>query len=126
MLNRFMLDQAGTGAFFLTEGPAPRVDRDGVQRVDRNNTPVYEIQCYVKPADENAEGTTAKIKLATSSPPTIPVFTEVRFPKGLLAMAWSMEGGRSGVSLSASEVEPVGTTSKVQAAPQQESAKGRE
>lgn len=125
MLNRFTLDQAGTGTFILVKGPTPRVDRDGVQRVDRNNIPVYEIQCYVQPADEDADGDTAKVKLATSSPPTIAPFTEVRFPSGLVAMAWSMEGGRSGVSLSASEVEPVGSASKAQTAPHQESTKGR-
>lgn len=126
MLNRFVLDQAATGAFIFTKGPTPRVDRDGIQRVDRNNTPIYEIQCCVQPADEDADGDTAKVKLATSNPPTIAPFTEVRFPSGLVAMAWSMEGGRSGVSLSASEVEPVGSTIKVQPSQPPESSKGRE
>lgn len=87
MLNRYMLDQAGTGTFILTKGPTPQVDRDGVQRVDRNNVPIYKVQCYVQPADEDVDGDTVKVKLATQNPPTIAPFTEVRFPGGLVATA---------------------------------------
>lgn len=111
-------DHNGT---FQVISVAPRVDREGVHRSDREGRPTYELECLHRPPEEGAAAEVVKIKISQEGgPPSIPPMTEVRF-EDFEGFFWQM-GDRAGVSLSCAAVEPVGAAK----AQSPETPKGRE
>lgn len=117
-MQRMILSETKNGTFQVIS-VTPRVDRDGLQRVDRQQVPQWELETLHRPAD-GGSAEVVKVRLASATQPSIPPMTEVRFT-GLEAFFWQM-GDRAGVSLSCASVEPVGKS----AAAGEAAAKGRE
>ncbi|MGO3150372.1 MAG: hypothetical protein ACTIJ0_10030 [Glutamicibacter ardleyensis] len=98
-----MLDQNQNGTFQVIT-VAPRVDREKVQRTDRDGLPQWTVETLRRPADGSPAEVIA-VRVAAATQPQIAPMAEVRF-KNFEAFFWSMENGRSGISLSADEVVP--------------------
>ncbi|MDN5588161.1 MAG: hypothetical protein L0G69_16540 [Brevibacterium sp.] len=102
-MQRMMLDENNNGKFQVVE-VAPRVDRDGVQRTNRDNVNQWELELLHRPADGGKSGVTI-VRVTSTEEPSFKPMEEVRL-KGFQAFHWEM-GDRSGVSLSAEEAAPV-------------------
>lgn len=116
-MQRMILSETNNGSFQVIS-VTPRVDRDGVQRSDREKVPQWEVETLHRPAD-GGSAEVVKVRVASPTEPSIPPMTEVRF-RGFEAFFWQMND-RAGVSLSCASVEPVGKPAAAG-----EAAKGRE
>lgn len=117
-MQRMILSETNNGSFKVIS-VTPRVDRDGVQRSDREQVPQWELETLHRPAD-GGSAEVVKVRVASATEPSIPPMTEVRFG-GFEAFFWQM-GDRAGVSLSCASVEPVGKSVAAEAT----ASKGRE
>ncbi|WP_127362810.1 hypothetical protein [Brevibacterium aurantiacum] len=97
------LDESNNGSFQVIS-VTPRVDRDGVQRTDRENVNQWELETLHRPAD-GGSAQVIKVRVASASEPSIRPMAEVQF-KEFEAFFWQM-GDRAGVSLSAIQAVPV-------------------
>lgn len=121
-MQRMMLDEHKNGKFQVVE-VVPRVDRDGVQRTDREGTNQWELQLLHRQED-GGKPDVAIVRVTNSEEPTFKAMEEVRL-KGFQAFHWEM-GDRSGVSLSAEEAVPVSRGSAPQSSqPAETSTKQR-
>jgi len=120
-MQRMILDSQANGSFHLLS-VSPRVDREtGEIRTDREGVPQHELECLRREEDGPAE--VVKVRITTEKPPDIQPMTEVRF-SSLQAFFWEMrETGRSGISLSCSDVVPANAAPASQARGQQRQSK---
>ncbi|MGO2780631.1 hypothetical protein [Glutamicibacter arilaitensis] len=102
-MERMKLDENQNGTFQVIT-VAPRVDREKVQRTDRDGLPQWTVETLRRPVDGSPAEVIA-VRVAAATQPQIAPMAEVRF-KNLEAYFWNMET-RSGISLSADEVVPV-------------------
>jgi hypothetical protein len=82
----------------------PATNRDGTPRTNRDGKPLYNLPVLVLAEGSRAEATS--IRLPGPVAP-LPELAPLRFV-GLVAWYWQMENGRSGISLTATEVQPDG------------------
>lgn len=102
-MNKMVLSETENG-LFQAIGVAPRLDRDGVQRTDKDGTPQWMVEALRRPTDGgNAE--VVMVRVAAAKEPHLTPMCEVIF-RGLTGFYWSMET-RSGISLSADDVVAV-------------------
>lgn len=67
-MQRMMLDEDNNGKFQVIE-VAPRVDRDGVQRTDRENVSQWELELLHRPADGGRSGV-AIVRMTSAKEPS--------------------------------------------------------
>ena len=101
-MQKMVLSETENG-LFQAIGVAPRVDREGVQRTDKDGTPQWTVETLRRPADGSPAEVIA-VRVAAAKEPHLTPMCDVIF-RGLTAFYWSMET-RSGISLSADEVVP--------------------
>lgn len=85
----------------LAAGAAtPATNRDGTPRLNRESKPLYNVPVLILADGSRPEATNVRVP-----GPVAPVaeLTPLRFV-GLVAWYWQMDNGRSGISLTASEV----------------------
>lgn len=121
-MERFFLDEHKNGKFQVVE-VSPRVDRDGVQRTNRDGVNQWVLELLHRPED-GGQSDVVLVRVASSEEPSFKQMEEVKL-KGFQAFHWEM-GDRSGVSLSADEAVPVGRGGQPQSPqPAEASAKSR-
>lgn len=102
------VDQHEAGSF-LVLSIAPATDETGTQTENRDGIPQWKIECLHRPQareDFTPKAGVEVVKIAARTAPTVPDMTPVRF-QNLVARMWTM-GTRSGISLSADAVQPLG------------------
>lgn len=87
----------------LTAGPAtPATNLDGSPRLTRDGRPLTNIPVLVLVEGSRAESATVRV------PSPVPVFAELTPLRlvGFVAWYWTLDNGRSGISLTATEAHP--------------------
>jgi|GEM_PF-2322423 len=104
------VDTNRAGSFkFLSSAPVTEFGDDNTQKRNAAGTPVFELQVLFTSNETDtskAESDLMKIKVAAAQQPNIQPLADLGF-QNLVARAWSMAGGKSGVSFSADAVAPV-------------------
>ena len=103
------VDTASAGSFkFISSAPVMEFDDPTAVKKNTAGVPIFELQVLftsLETATSKPEADLMKIKIAMATAPALQPLTDLVF-QSLVARAWSMAGGKSGVSFSAEAVAP--------------------
>lgn len=104
----FRVDQAETDLVFSKAAPKTKRNESGVyeQTSDRlTGMPQWFVHCFVSAADSEAaeDDEVWKVVVPARSAPAFEKFAPIFFD-GLRARMWTLDTGKSGISLSASDI----------------------